>query len=61
MEKTRGNGYMLHCERFHPNIKKKEITVRTIIPWNKFPRDVVESPSLEVFEMQLDKMIDSLI
>lgn len=29
--------------------------------WNNLPRDVVESPSLEVFNMRLDRVLDNLI
>ncbi|GAB0181377.1 hypothetical protein GRJ2_000603000 [Grus japonensis] len=51
MEKTKGNGYKLHQERFHLDIRNNIFTVRTINHWNNLPRDVVESPSLEVFKM----------
>ncbi|GAB0184611.1 hypothetical protein GRJ2_000926400 [Grus japonensis] len=61
MERTRGNGYKLHQERFHLDINPKFFTVGAINHWNNLPRDVVESPSLEVFEMQLDRMLDNLI
>ncbi|KFQ49940.1 hypothetical protein N334_14201, partial [Pelecanus crispus] len=44
------NRYKLHQERFHLDIRKKFFTLRTIIHWNNLPRDVVEFPSLEVFE-----------
>ncbi|KAK4806910.1 hypothetical protein QYF61_012631 [Mycteria americana] len=56
MEKTRGNGYQLHRERVHLDIRRKCFTVRTIIQWNNLPRDVVESPSLEVSKMRLDRL-----
>ena len=36
-------------------------TVRTITHWNNLSRDMVEFPPLEVFKMQLDKVLDSLI
>jgi len=61
MEKTRSNGYKLHQERFHFDIGNKCFTVRTIIHWNNVPRDVVKSPSLEVFKMQLDRVLDNFI
>ncbi|GAB0208708.1 hypothetical protein GRJ2_003336500 [Grus japonensis] len=52
MEKTRGNGYQLHGERFLLDIRQTIFfTARTINHWNNLPRDMVESPSLEVFKM----------
>jgi len=50
MENTRGNRYKLHWERFHLDVRKTFFTVRASIHWNDLPRDMVESPSLEVFE-----------
>ena len=61
MEKTRGNGSKLHWERFHLDIGKKIFTVRTINHWNNLSRDVMESLSLEVFKMRLDRVLDNLI
>jgi len=43
------NGYKLH--RVSSQRKRKFFTVRTINKWNNLLRDVVESPSLEVFNM----------
>jgi len=60
VETTRGNGYRLHQERFHLNIRKNFFIVTTVIHQNNFPRDVVESPSLEIFKMQLDRVLDNL-
>lgn len=34
---------------------------RTIKHWNKLPADMVGSPSLEVFQMVLDKVLDNLL
>lgn len=61
MEKTNSNGYKFQGERFHVNIRKKLFTARTIMNWNKLPRDMVESPWLEVFNMWLDRASDNLI
>ncbi|KFP51642.1 hypothetical protein N323_13075, partial [Cathartes aura] len=47
--------------RFHLDIRKNVFTARTIIHWNNLPKDVVESPSLEVSKMRLDRVLDNLI
>jgi len=61
LEKTRGNNYKLHQERFCLSIRKTFFTMKTISQCNNPPRDVVESTSLEIFKMQLDRMLDNLI
>ena len=30
-------------------------------PWNRLPREVVESPSLEIFKTRLDKVLYNLL
>lgn len=46
--RTRGNGLK---GRFRLNIRKNVFTTRAIKHWNRIPREVVESPSLEVFKI----------
>lgn len=44
----------MHLERFRLNIEKNLCTEREVGCWNKLPREVVESPSLEVFKSHVD-------
>jgi len=57
MEKTRVTRYKLDEERFHLGIRRKLVT---IIHWNNLPGETVESPSLEVLKMRLDRVLDEL-
>ncbi|KGL80090.1 hypothetical protein N309_13934, partial [Tinamus guttatus] len=43
--------------KFHGNLRKNFLTVRVTEHWNKLPREVVESPSLEIFKTRLDAVL----
>jgi len=61
MEKTRSNGYKLLLGRFQLHTRGKFFRMRTISHWNNLPREVVDSPTLDTYKIQLDRVLGGLV
>ena len=60
-DSTKGNDFKLKEERFRLDIRKNYFTIRVVKNQNRFPREVVDTPSVETFKTRLYQALSNWI
>ena len=59
--RTRNSGLKVQEARFRLDIRKNFLTVRAVRQWNQLPREVVGSPTLDVFKRLLENHLSGML
>ncbi|KAK4813368.1 hypothetical protein QYF61_004705 [Mycteria americana] len=60
-DRTSSNGFKLKKGRFRLDIRKRFCKRRVVRHWTRLPREVVDAPCLEVFNVRLVRALSNLI
>jgi len=60
-DKKRGNEHKLKDRKVHLDIRKHFFSVWVFEHRNRFPREVIESPSLEISKTQLHNVLSNVL
>jgi len=60
-EERRSNDLKVERRKLYTNVQKNFFSVRVTEHWSRLPREVVESPSTEIFKTHLDAFLCNLL
>jgi len=61
IDRMRGNGFKLKEGRFRLAVRKTFFRMKVVKPWNMLPREVVDTPSLEMLKARLNGVLSNVV